>query len=502
MNSQPITNNLNITGVKKIFQNINMEENGIDSKVNFITNDYTIWDIEICKNKLKRKLNNIAGSNVLKNSDYVNKASEILIKNLMNKKENSVIPNPGTLNSNNDVNDVFLKSYQKDGLNKLEINSYDHIINIDTNFIEFNEKNINSSTNDYSKIKNNLIVNLSEKLENIVELKLNTIQIPYTFYNICSSKNNNFFYLYKFNTSGNQIIDEKIEIQDGLYENFTDLITEIQDKINNIDGSNELTISYNNIQKKIGFENSGLSKYVLHFYETNNKSFVNENMCNIMNNQLQTNLGWVLGSRNMNTVIESYNNPSSNINYYSLEETVESNTSIILNSVAFIPFPKYFMLCIEDYSKNQHDKTLVQIDNYTNLLKPKIYPIDDKSNNMNCVTCDNINNLNNYTKAQKYSQMELLKQKQNNKNKNMLNSNLNIDQLLAIIPFDSSNTNYEFGHLITIKKDSYIKNNRKYFGPVSLEKLKFTLYDNNGYIIDFNGNDWNFTLLSSQLYKY
>ena len=156
------------------------------------------------------------------------------------------------------------------------------------------------------------------------------------------------------------------------------------------------------------------------------------------------------------------------------------------------------------FSKNQHNKSLVQIDNSLKSIIPKKYPIDEKNNNMNCIDCVNENNkrFNNYTKAQKYSQIELLKEKEINKTKNKLNTNLNVEQILSIIPFNSANKDYETGQLITLKNDLFKKNNRIYFGPQTLERLKFTLYDNDGYIVDCNGNDWNFTLLATQLYNY
>ena len=42
---------------------------------------------------------------------------------------------------------------------------------------------------------------------------------------------------------------------------------------------------------------------------------------------------------------------------------------------------------------------------------------------------------------------------------------------------------------------------RTYFGPVNLSKLKITLYDDRGIIVNLNQQDWSFTLIIEQMYK-
>ena len=41
---------------------------------------------------------------------------------------------------------------------------------------------------------------------------------------------------------------------------------------------------------------------------------------------------------------------------------------------------------------------------------------------------------------------------------------------------------------------------REYFGPVDIHKLKITLFDEYGRIIDLNNMDWSFTLTFEKLY--
>ena len=45
-------------------------------------------------------------------------------------------------------------------------------------------------------------------------------------------------------------------------------------------------------------------------------------------------------------------------------------------------------------------------------------------------------------------------------------------------------------------------NERVYFGPVDIERLRIKLYDDKGYLINLHGNNWSFTLIVESLYQY
>ena len=91
---------------------------------------------------------------------------------------------------------------------------------------------------------------------------------------------------------------------------------------------------------------------------------------------------------------------------------------------------------------------------------------------MNCITQGNMDNITgNYTKATKYSQIEILKQKNNMNNNNFLNNNLNVNSILAIIPFNPSNSHITFNKMISYSFSNETKYNRKYFGPIDIEKV-------------------------------
>ena len=45
-------------------------------------------------------------------------------------------------------------------------------------------------------------------------------------------------------------------------------------------------------------------------------------------------------------------------------------------------------------------------------------------------------------------------------------------------------------------------NGRRYFGPVTIEKLKVRLLDDKGHPVDLNGGDISFSLILERLYQY
>ncbi len=470
--SYSINNNYTLKDYKILFQDVNQNINGIDSKVNFLNNNYTINDVNECKVKLKNILNNKSGSNVLNNTKFVAKGEELLLKNLMDNINN---------NNTNNTSNVYVKPVQKDNLNSLEKNIYDNIINIDTKYVT------QSYIDNNSKLikRNDFTVTLSERIENVVELILNTIQIPYTFYNISENLKNNYFNIYKYD--GVEYTKINIKIDDGYYMNVSDILDGIN---SNSNLPSDLLITNNNLSKKIEIENTSSSNiYYIEFFQSNSNN----------NIQIQSSLGWRLGSRNIVETPDFINTD----NNKSLLEIINSNEKVILESVILVPNPNYFIFSLDDLSKSQNDKSLIEINNLKQIINPKKYPTDEKINNMNCITENNMDNITgNYTKATKYSQIEILKQKNSMNNNNFLNNNLNVNNILAIIPFNPSDSDTKFNKIISYSFSHKTKNNRRYFGPINIEKMKFTLYDDSGNVVDFNGCNWNFSLIAKSLYKF
>lgn len=142
--------------------------------------------------------------------------------------------------------------YVKDNLNPIKRETMFKMISIDS---QFREDPRNTSATNFS-------MNLSSSIENVLSVKLYSIQIPYTWYMINEGFGSNFFYI-KGNSPGinNGNHDIKIDIGSGNYT-VTEMITTINNRISqvasqteNIDVSlGQTKISYNSNTAKTRFE--------------------------------------------------------------------------------------------------------------------------------------------------------------------------------------------------------------------------------------------------------
>ena len=371
---------------------------------------------------------------------------------------------------------------QDNTLNILEKETYDNIINIDTQYISSNQDPcVSKSTNDFN-------VKLTQPVNNVCELTLNTIQLPFTFYNISDARQNDRFVLFMFMPSNTRKVS--IVLESGHYDNVLSILNEINEKLSRHDFLEHMVeFVQNTNNKRISIINRSEYKIQVDFYK------YEESELNTIG--LYRCLGWVLGCRQIvkgfefNDIVDS--------NFVNLRITIDANSDEKMKGMPCLPDQKYFVLCIDDYTKSQNDKNLISTSQTSLKVKPKIYPMDEK--NMNCINCSNAEDFNGkYTKAEQYSQIEILKSKRMNSTQ-IYNEYLDVNNVLAIIPFHQMNNDAKFSSIMSFDSSYFIKRNRKYFGPVNLRKFKFSLYDDYGNIVDFNECDWNFSLIAKSLYK-
>jgi hypothetical protein len=135
---------------------------------------------------------------------------------------------PGLAGTNNKVElgYSFPLEYTKDSLNPLLKQTTKRIVSIDSQY-----RAIGKIQN---ALSSHFTFNLSAPLKDVVNLKLYSVQIPYTWYTINDSYGSNFFYL-KGNVPGidNGYHDIKIEIGIGNYT-APDLITAVNNAIMNL----------------------------------------------------------------------------------------------------------------------------------------------------------------------------------------------------------------------------------------------------------------------------
>lgn len=175
---------------------------------------------------------------------------------------------------------------------------------------------------------------------------------------------------------------------------------------------------------------------------------------------------------------------------------------------------EYFLLTLDDYTSNYPNNGLVSIGALSTKLDVPSYAIklgQDFSSNICDLSSNKVSSeapLNGYgptqfvptfprklTQAQLYSVNQII----NNRQQNLLlqspdppdlfaNINLTFDNRIgrSAITYNNTNTVYE----------------RKYFGPVTLQRLGVKLLDSKGNLVNLHGQSWSFTLAVQQLYQY
>jgi len=152
--------------IKKIFTKY--------GNINFFE-EYTLQDLEDAKKKYYFAMCK-DGHNKEHAQQKIDEMAHVLISEKFNPNTPSI-----TVGS-------IVKNTIKDNLNPIYKNTTKRLINLDSryrpNITPFN--NPNTSETSY-------IAHLSEKLDNVVSLQIENLQIPYTFYNIEAKQGNDTF---------------------------------------------------------------------------------------------------------------------------------------------------------------------------------------------------------------------------------------------------------------------------------------------------------------------
>jgi len=192
-----------INEIKKIFNNIL-------PGINFFS-DFTLQDVEVAKKKLFYHYKIETNENEEKIKAYIDKISNDMIKD----KFSLSMEKP---------QDVVVKNTIKDTLNPNYRNTINRITQIDSQYRNsLLQSNNNSLCSDTYLNETNFTSQLTDTLSNVVSIKVESISIPYTFYNIEEKQGNHIFI----------INDVPFTISDGFYT-----ITTLINKLNSLQNTN------------------------------------------------------------------------------------------------------------------------------------------------------------------------------------------------------------------------------------------------------------------------
>jgi hypothetical protein len=392
-------------------------------------------------------------------------------------------------------------------LNPILKNTFSRIVNIDSQFRQNNVPSI-KGINKYADItapihistwsSTDFSLDLSDSLTNVISLKLYSLQIPFTWYNIIEGLN--CFTITCTDTTPTPTIIT-VTVTPGNYT-ATTIATAINTQIINCLGTDDddpIVFSYNSETGKFDINLPPLPHEItITFWDGINQCNSTE-QCKV-NPKVNNNLGWLLGFRD-----PSY--------------TITSSPIISAESVPNLTGTKYIIIVLDDFNTNRINKGLVTIqDTETRLSLPKYYQPGNVSQMQvtkpYCIPPDTSGNYQDHTyvstpvysqgtppiitQKQQYSVNEIIKNRKNVTSEKITPPSTT--NVFAIIPIKSSEK--QFGELITELSGPLSLNIRNYFGPVDIERMKVTLYDDKGNILNLNGADWSFTMISEHLYKY
>lgn len=338
------------------------------------------------------------------------------------------------------------------------------IVCIDSQF----RPNLSSSNTD-------LTIDLSDPLLNTLSIKLYSIQIPRSWYNIDIGNN-------CFDISYNGTITS-IYVEPG---NYTpeQLIAEINNQINIQITDSSLNFIYNNITQKVSIDNdSTLNSFDFIFYSPNGFKDARCAGCSV-NSVENSNLGWTLGFRVV---------PDEDGN---VVVTVPPMVNITLDAAIELYGPKYFLLVVDDFNQNHLNKGLINsVELGTKLSLPKYINLDNK-------TCDpSFNQVifsksapRKFTQAQLYTMNSILDDRKENRKRAIAPTTSDV---LALIPIKKTTDDVIIEYGLDL-----LQNKREYFGPVTIERIRVRLLDDKGNLVNLNNRDWSFSMHVEHLYQY
>jgi hypothetical protein len=451
-----------------------------DSEVDYETKGNIESFLNDVTNRLVKTISSLSQTNnyhshIDKFSDLKNEVIEVndnmLIKNQKLRKEAYSLPSYKGLNIGNDG------GAPPGIINPIKFTTIKRALNIDSRF----------RPNYYQSNASDQRLTLPYRFENVINMRLASIEIPLTYYSISKSQGNNSLIVgWNFHEASNGELEPthivKVEIPDGNYETqagpqptgassiesvinaalqnphqtilyhkpgvtpqtiYSDPSFSLVYTVDRTSGRSIFSIDPSGIQQysDVITENSGNAlRYKIFMGTDGNLSNQQFKDRDVNVDPLTFFLGWQLGFR-----VNIYDSgPSQRVQLRHTD--ISANVppaAVVSEGICYVKGPQYIFVAIDDYNNN--------VNNYY---------------------------ISAYTDS--------------------INSN-NIIARINMASIQQSNGVYQTG-----EDDGFstqINRSRQYFGPVNIEKLRLTLYDEYGRVVNLNNMDWSCALMFEQIYE-
>lgn len=391
------------------------------------------------------------------------------------------------------VNESYVIPVTQGTLNPNLKNTVTRMVNIDSQYRQIITPNSEDPLGPASPT--NFTLDLTENLTNVLSIKLNTVQIPYAWYSIdVSSGTNVLFYKLATATTYTPFV-----VPPGNYT--PSQLQAYMASVAPFNGS-PFQIAYSVNNGKMTITNTTATAYDLLFFVPTYKVAVTPSLITtgitdaIGASKVNSNLGWLMGFRGSNLVP-----PVPNQLVYQLQSAASAPANAIMSeAVADTYGPKYLILVLDDYNQNHLNKGLVNI--ATNDARLSLPSYFNPGLACNCDASGNPTYVQSaprqLTQAQLYT-INAINQDRSATTADRRTGPTTTD-VLALIPVKTYSMTtgqpyIEFGSSLQV-------NERVYFGPVNIERMKVQLIDDKGNILNMHGTDWSFTITSTHLYEY
>jgi hypothetical protein len=406
------------------------------------------------------------------------------------------------------INETYQVPVAQGTLNPNLKNTVTRLINIDSQYRQIITPNAENPLGPASPT--NYTIDLTENLTNVLSIKLNSIQIPYAWYAIDYTSGTNLLF-YRPYPPSSPYASSPYTVYAVPPGNYTP--QQLQAQMSTDASFNAVfDISFNPFNGKMSIKSKTATHDVLFFDPTYHIPLASGTPSEVSDaiaaSKVNSNLGWLMGFRGTNLPADEKVAPNA------LIYRVDNGKYVTSEALADTYGPKYLILVLDDYNQNHLNKGLVNIaTNDTKLSLPSYFtpgqnialPPSYFVPGAIPVVCDNAgiptyvqSNPRKLTQAQIYT-INTIQQDRNNTTIDRYTGPTTTD-VLALIPLKT----YSLlpGQPYTEFGSSLQTNERIYFGPVNIERMKIQLIDDKGNILNMHGNDWSMTIISTHLYEY
>lgn len=431
------------------------------------------------------------GENIFKNEYYDSGSiSTTLADNLPNRRKNISILEPTNHMTQGQERLLIPNAHNVEtvqgNLNPTLRNTYQNLINVDSQYREIKTDNINcdgspkDGLNTYLGTSTDFTFDLSEPMNNVISMTVGSIEIPRTWYTFNE----------QFGTNSFELNGTKITIPEGFYDDKQTLVNALNTAM-----GITATVEISGNTLKTTFISSG--------GDINLNFLPDASGCNIENSgpKINYNLGWLLGFR----------------------QTSYTGTSITSEGCIDLFGTRYLILKVNDYQSNRITGGMVSLTDNQNKFKLPSYYQKTKSSIPICTDASGasvfsnkgnvkltqrscrrgtqnpnpiVDGSNNLTNAQKYTAQQIVIA-QRNIAQNRYFAPTDTDVLLRF-PVERE----DIDRTIPMIYENDGSQRRSYFGPTTLKRLKVQLLNDRGYPINLCNMNFSFSLLVEQLYQY